>query len=77
MASPIRKQYREAYFLINLNKTSEYMLSSVEIPSPRICSFRCAYRKTCPGRAGVSAARLARRSRSGLPRVHDAPGLKQ
>ncbi|MDO8588089.1 MAG: hypothetical protein Q7T82_13770 [Armatimonadota bacterium] len=31
MASPIRKQYRETYCLINLNKTSEYMLSSVEI----------------------------------------------
>jgi len=31
VASPVRKQYRETYILINLNKTSEYMLSSVEI----------------------------------------------
>jgi len=33
MASPIRKQYREACSLINLHKTSDYMLSSVEIPA--------------------------------------------
>ena len=33
MASPICKQYSECGFLINLNKTSEYMLSSIEIPA--------------------------------------------
>lgn len=31
MALPICKQYRENYFLVNLNKTSNYMLSSFEI----------------------------------------------
>ena len=33
MASPISKQYHESNFLINLNKTSEYMLGSLEIPA--------------------------------------------
>ena len=33
MTSPLHKQYRESYVLINLNKTADYMLSSVEIPA--------------------------------------------
>lgn len=40
MASPISKQYREERFLINLNKTREYMLSSIEIPAEHSSNTR-------------------------------------
>ncbi|MHC4442975.1 MAG: hypothetical protein ACYTF1_08900 [Planctomycetota bacterium] len=32
MQTPLRKTYKESYYLIDLNKTADYMLSSLEIP---------------------------------------------
>jgi hypothetical protein len=54
MDSPVRKQYREAYLHINLNKTHEYMLSSIEISPAKGPSYP---QQTTPGGRGYQWAK--------------------
>jgi hypothetical protein len=51
MQTPIRKRYHEWHYLVNLYKTADYMLSSVEIPN-RAADYSDTGPQMWPGHAG-------------------------